>query len=837
MTQLPDDNKPSLGPRYFVFLVFALAIVFANMAIMSRLNPRPEDQPPAVAEEDQLGNAEADSGSAVDADEGGAPEEPSAIEQVGAQEEPEPIEPLDQVDEEFSEPPQQLVTLGSLAADDQYRMLVTLTNQGAAVVRTEFSSSKYLDLEDRSGYLGHLGGADDVRGNGYRIAVVGPGTPAAEAGLVPGDVIREVDGQQVTGRVSLDGILRKTSPGDTIDIVFDRDGKSHTVQARLRRKPLSVIRPEGSDPLSFLLTLERLDDQSLTALRESLGEVAGSKEKVRRDNEEVILPPADLGIELEGVALRRANWFILDRDSDPANPATWPRESQAFDPKPRDHVRFAAVIPDANLVVIKTYRLASVPDGQKQNHDHDDYHLRLDVAVLNVDDQPHEVAYQLDGPTGLPIEGFWYARKMSNSWGSVGLRDVAVRLQQNTPRLISCQSIVEDDWGLPWKDDTDQLTAIGVDAQYFSAVLLPQKQRIADEWFAEARPIQVGPAEEDLIHITDTSCRLTSVTVPLAPGESLEHEYQVFIGPKRQDLLAAYDLGGLVQYGWFWWVAEPMTRVLHFFHDYFVFNYGLAIILLTVVVRGCMFPISRKQTLNMLKQRELQPEIQKIREKYKDAEQQHRAMRELWREHNFNPFSGCLVMFIQIPIFFGLYKALAIDVELRQSPLFTDAIRWCSNLSAPDMLFDWSFLWPEWFNQGQGIFGLGPYFNLLPVLTVVIFLWQQKAMMPPAADEQAAMQQKVMSFMMIFMGVLFYKIASGLCLYFIASSMWGMAERKLLPKAVHADRPAKDKPKPAPQTGKKAAKSRSSQWLDKFTSGNGEKPSGKARRKKARRRR
>ena len=81
------------------------------------------------------------------------------------------------------------------------------------------------------------------------------------------------------------------------------------------------------------------------------------------------------------------------------------------------------------------------------------------------------------------------------------------------------------------------------------------------------------------------------------------------------------------------------------------------------------------------------------------------------------------------------------------------------------------------------MFALGPYFNLLPLLTIVLFIVQQKMFMPPAADEQAAMQQKMMKYMMIFMGVMFFKVASGLCIYFIASSLWGLAERRFLPKA------------------------------------------------------
>jgi YidC/Oxa1 family membrane protein insertase len=97
------------------------------------------------------------------------------------------------------------------------------------------------------------------------------------------------------------------------------------------------------------------------------------------------------------------------------------------------------------------------------------------------------------------------------------------------------------------------------------------------------------------------------------------------------------------------------------------------------------------------------------------------------------------------------------------------------------MLFRWSEFMPS-FVVGW----LGPYFNLLPVITIVLFLWQQKMFMPPATDEQTRMQMRIMQYMMVFMGVMFFKVPSGLCLYFIASSLWGIAERKLLPKTMKA---------------------------------------------------
>jgi YidC/Oxa1 family membrane protein insertase len=246
-----------------------------------------------------------------------------------------------------------------------------------------------------------------------------------------------------------------------------------------------------------------------------------------------------------------------------------------------------------------------------------------------------------------------------------------------------------------------------------------------------------------------------------------------------------HSLKDIVYYGLalFGAVARAMLGILHFFYS-IVGNYGIAIVMLTVLVRGAMFPISFKQTQNMARMQALKPEMDRITEKYKtDMQKRSQAIQELYRKHKINPLGGCLPVFLQLPIFIGLYRALMVDVELRMSPLFSSAIHWCSNLAAPDMFLNWSPVMPDFINSGMGIFGLGPYLNILPLVTVALFLVTQKMAMPEPTNEQAVMQQKMMKYMTLFMGLLFYKVASGLCLYFIASSLWGIAERKLLPKA------------------------------------------------------
>ncbi len=229
------------------------------------------------------------------------------------------------------------------------------------------------------------------------------------------------------------------------------------------------------------------------------------------------------------------------------------------------------------------------------------------------------------------------------------------------------------------------------------------------------------------------------------------------------------------------WCTNVMHAVLGYLYA-LIGSYGLCIILLTVMVRGMMFPLSRKQALMSLRMQQLQPEMKKIQEKYKDDSQARGlAQMELYRKHGINPLGSCWVILLQMPIFMGLYFALQESTHFRLAEFWPT---WIPNLAAPDMLLRWGESIPfiSRVEDYGSIFYLGPYFNLLPVIAVIVMIAQQSMLTPPAVDEQQAMQQKMMKYMMIFFGLMFYKVAAGLCLYFIASSVWGFCERKLLPK-------------------------------------------------------
>jgi YidC/Oxa1 family membrane protein insertase len=658
--------------------------------------------------------------------------------------------------------PRKWVTLGSGDPKMPYRMLVTFDSRGAAVERIELNSERYRDLEDRSGYLGHLGATNGAGTPGALVNVVGPGTPAALAKLRAGDVIVELAGEMVANAEGLTEVLSRTRPRQTVELVVIRDGKRETLNAVLTEPPLHIVRPEiensrlrnrylkmdklpgANDPLSFLLTLAQV-----------------GKTKLKEDQREI-----------EGLDLLDGNWEVVP--------------TQANNP---DEVAFRRVVEPLGVEVVKRFRLARrALEEDPEATFRAAYHLTLSVEIKNISGEDRTVAFQLDGPSGMPTEGWWFTRS--------GIRDYAVGLKHEygvTHSPMSCVAITqappEATDGIRMNDDPPQPVAyVGVDVPYFIAAIKPTKpeQVGGTRWWRAGAPNLERP------NLTNVSCRLVSRATPLKAGETSNDEFVLFVGPKETDLLWIYGLNQYHEYGsWAWppiwnFIAKPLQWILHTFYAV-VRNYGIAIIMLTVVVRLGMFPLSRKQVQGAMKMQSLQPEIQKINETYKtNFEARNRAMAELFRKHNYHPLSGCLPMFIQLPIFIGLYWSLAMDIELRGASLIP-GVSWCSNLAAPDMLLNWSGWMPKFIQNGWFVIpAMGPYLNVLPIFTIILFVLQQKYLTPPPTNDQMAMQMKIMTWMMVVMGLLFYTVASGLCLYFIASSLWGLAERKLMPKPAAA---------------------------------------------------
>ncbi len=680
---------------------------------------------------------------------------------------------------------QEWISLGSIDPSSPYRMLVTLNNKGASVERIELNSTTYRDLDTDHGYLGHLVLIDQKGDKGCLVNAVGPGTPAAKAviekdgstGLKVGDIITKIGDAPVHMQADLTKWLKQSKRDQQVEVAFKREikGKREDFIAtvKLGELPLQLVGPETTKaakdedgkegklrvhPQSFLLTLEQLGNQTIASNKE---EIAG-------------LP-----------SLYTENWTLVK--------------------KSLNSVSFSLEIPSktGTLEVIKRYTLAKLPAEHNEKKDFaQGYHLELDIEIHNRGKKNETVAYRLDGATGLIMEGEWYMRKISPDWGGAGLRDVVYAGKDEANKMHRLPVIIEEEEERnvpvplfdPSAPERVPLQYAGVDASYFSVVLIPEKSQLeahpSDYIFAKGYARVVAGVMEKRLHSrTDVSTRLISQTIDIKPGESMTRKFTVFAGPKDPEVLEEYGLRNILVYGWFGPVAKLMLMILGFF-NMIVHNYGLSIIMLTVLVRGLMLPMGRKQARNAQKMQELAPEMKKIAEKYKkDMEKRAKAQQELFKKHNYNPLAGCGVMFVQLPVFIGLYRALSVSIDLRQASLIP-GLKWCSNLAGPDMAWYWANLLPEFLAGETG--WLGPYLNILPLMTIALFIVHQKLFMPPATDEQQQMQQNMMKYMMIFMGVMFFKVASGLCLYFIASSLWGIAERKLLPKAKPTEQTKED---------------------------------------------
>lgn len=710
--------------------------------------------------------------------------------------------------------PRKWLAMGSADPASGFAGVFYFDSRGATVECVELNGPKYKSVEDYSGYLGRLNLTTPAAG-GAEVRVVGPGTPAALAkasgvapGLDIGDVIQRIDDQPIPDAGSVGEYLRaKTRPGQSVTISVSRGGTPLEFTTTLVRPPLAVVQPEShtyktptggmqmlpQDPLSLGLTLAKVGG---TNLKDEQEEFAG-------------LP-----------SLYNSNWLVEQQGDDFVE----------FSMKLDEAALAAAKIEKAGpLKVFKRYKVAKSEKAGEPA-----FHVSLQVRVQNLGEQATQVGYKLNGPTGLPLEGWWYSTKLSTvMFAAAGARDVVWQQTGGRHQLFGCPKIVSDtrqalkdkkptQFQLILGDKASSLEYAGVDTQFFASAIQPQAQADGQKILfrsAFAKAVQdVTLIPKTRLKTADVSFVMSTSPVSIEGGGELTHDYRVFFGPKDPNVLSDYKLDALIEYGWqiFAVPAKALRYVLNSLYGLTWLigmpNYGISIILLTVIVRTCMIPVSLKQARSAAKMQELAPEVQKIKDKYPDDPmKQHTAVQELYKKHDFNMFAGCLPVFIQLPIFIGLYRCLSVDINLRDAALFP-GLAWASNLAGPDKLFRWDS-WMTSFISDEADGWLGPFFNVFPLITVTLFLIQQKMFTPPATDEQTKMQQQMMTYMTVFMGVMFYKVPAGLCIYFITSSLWGICERKLLPKsqpkkdAVASDRDegggmlARLMPKPASPNG------------------------------------
>jgi YidC/Oxa1 family membrane protein insertase len=285
----------------------------------------------------------------------------------------------------------------------------------------------------------------------------------------------------------------------------------------------------------------------------------------------------------------------------------------------------------------------------------------------------------------------------------------------------------------------------------------PLKQKQQGSWIAMIQHYFLSAWIPDPDQTHSYSTRVTpsgfniagfvSPALVLDPGMQGETGASFYAGPKDQYRLAEISpyLDLSVDYGWLWWIAQPLFWLLIKIYS-FVSNWGVAIILLTVVIKAAFFKLSATSYRSMANMRRVQPQLQSIRERYADDKQkQSQEMMNLYRKEKINPLSGCLPILVQMPVFIALYWVLMESVELRQAPFFG----WIQDLSVMD-----------------------PYF-ILPLI-MGASMWFQQKLAPPPPDP---MQAKIMQWMPIIFTFFFLWFPAGLVLYWVTNNLLSIAQQ------------------------------------------------------------
>jgi YidC/Oxa1 family membrane protein insertase len=280
----------------------------------------------------------------------------------------------------------------------------------------------------------------------------------------------------------------------------------------------------------------------------------------------------------------------------------------------------------------------------------------------------------------------------------------------------------------------------GFESKYFIASLIPQNPSLTSFKMAK-----------DVSNLVSVGLAGPKVLIP--PGQPGLFNYSLYLGPKDYDILKAQKIGleNAIDFGdWLKWLAIPLLVVLKFLYGY-VGNYGIAIIILTILIKLIFWPLGNKSYRSMKEMQKLQPLMAALREKYKDDKQRlSQESMNLYKTHKVNPLGGCLPMVVQIPVFFGLYKALLYAIELRHSPLFW----WVQDLSAKD-----------------------PYYITPLVMGATMFI--QQKMTPTGADP---MQAKIMLFMPVIFTFMFLNFPSGLVIYWLFNNIISIGQQVYINK-------------------------------------------------------
>jgi YidC/Oxa1 family membrane protein insertase len=306
---------------------------------------------------------------------------------------------------------------------------------------------------------------------------------------------------------------------------------------------------------------------------------------------------------------------------------------------------------------------------------------------------------------------------------------------------------------------------LGITDKYWATALIPEQGKAFDATFS-------GRKQPDGRDIFQTDYLMGPLAI--APGQTAEAQGRVFAGAKEVNVVDGYAatyaiprFDRLIDWGWFYFLTKPLFFALDFFYK-LVGNFGVAILIVTVIIKLILFPLANKSYVSMSKMKKLAPEMQRIKERYGDDRmRQQQAMMDLYKKEKVNPASGCLPILVQIPIFFALYKVLFITIEMRHAPFFG----WIQDLSAPDPT--------TIFN----LFGLipwdPPHLLMIGVWPIImgITMWVQMQLNPAPPDP---VQQKIFAWMPVFFTFLLASFPAGLVIYWAWNNLLSVIQQSVI---------------------------------------------------------
>ena len=488
--------------------------------------------------------------------------------------------------------------------------------------------------------------------------------------------------------------------------------------------------------------------------------------------------------------------------------AVWSKTKDELATDGRRTVEYTAHIVDENekptLDVIKQY-----------GYGPEDYELELNVTVVNHYYEPLNIEYlEMYGPVGLSREDPRTDRRSV----AAGFFGPSEKFELKRPLFGKISSDPQEDH-LKRPNEIAELKWYAVANKFFAAIVQPMPFGTANrvdyiiDCQIKAKLLtteQLGQAQGDQknnepIETLGAYSRLKTTAAIAPPGADRSSQatfpFRVYLGPVDSELFAQQYAGRhyevLMRAGMccascsFDWLTIAMLKVMKGIY-LLVHNYGVAIIVLVLIVRFMLHPILKKSQVNMMQMSKnmgkLQPKIEEIRKKYAGNKQEiQKHTWQVYKEHGSNPLSGCLgmlPMFLQMPIWIGLYTACDANIALRHKGLLPASWHWLTDLSAPDRLipFEWLGISPVTIP----LVGTIDAFNLLPLLLCVAMFLQQKLSAQATmvqANPQAAQQQKMMLIMMpIMMLVFLYNAPSGVNLYIMSSTFAGVIEQHYIRK-------------------------------------------------------